>query len=262
LPKDANPDDSDGEILFLHRRFADSANAFLAAYSRDAAFRGAVPLRKAAEALRAAGQQAEADKLFARYLAAIPNRPLAPLEKAQWDYTSTGRADLAPVTALATRTNASAAWTQLSAWNASRGAVKEAADAAQRALRFARTPAERHAAAIAYYCAQPAASPQEWAARAAKMFNPPGNPVPRQALALALAMGQHWREAIPIVRQVRDQTPPEQADIWQPLLAIALKESGDETQAKTEARFAPIPRTLGDASWDFLIYPRYWRIQP
>ena len=46
------------------------------------------------------------------------------------------------------------------------------------------------------------------------------------------------------------------------VLAVALAESGQTDKAKTEARLAPIPRTFGDATWEFLVYPGFWKIAP
>ena len=238
-PKSANPEDSQGEILFLLRRFSESERAFLAAFDKDPAFYGGAPLRKAAEARRAAGNQAEADRIFAR-------RPPNDLENAQWDYTS-GRAKeaLASLEAFAAKTNASPAWTQLAAWRAVNGG--DAAGAAQLAMKTARTQAERQSAAIALSVTQA------------------GTPDPklgREALIYSLAIRRRWTEALPLIAAQRDALSPPQATCWQALLAVALAESGQTDKAKTEARLAPIPRTFGDATWDFLVYPGFWKIAP
>lgn len=85
-PASANPFDSRGEILLLAGRYAEAEEAFLAAYERDARFFASAPLRKAAVARRAAGDQAGADTLFQRYLDAIAGNPGTELFRAQWDY--------------------------------------------------------------------------------------------------------------------------------------------------------------------------------
>lgn len=85
-PSSANPLDSRGEILLLAGRYAEAEEAFLQAYERDARFFSSAPLRKAAVARRAAGDQAGADALFQRYLDAIAGNPGTDLFRAQWDY--------------------------------------------------------------------------------------------------------------------------------------------------------------------------------
>ena len=256
-PRSPNPDDSQGEVLFAARRFDDAERSFLLASSKDPAFLNGAPLRKAAEARRMAGNQAEADRLFARYAEAHAKQPLIALEKAQWDYTS-GRTKeaLAALEAVVTSSGgaASPVWSQLSAWRAVQGG--DAAVAAKQALQTARSPAEQQAAVTVVFATQPDASPAEWQARAAKQFPPAAAPLARQALIYALLLHKHWTAAIPLVAAQRDAFQPAQASEWQALLAVCLSEAGLAEKAKAESRFAPIPRTAGDATWEFLIHPK------
>ena len=257
-PRSPNPDDSQGEILFAARRFDEAERAFLLAGSKDPAFLNGAPLRKAAEARRMTGNQAEADRLFARYTEAHAKQPLIALEKAQWDYTSgrtkEGLAALEAVAASPAGAAISRVWSQLAAWRAVQGG--DAPAAAKQALQTAKSPGDQQAAATVFFATQPDASVTEWQARAAKQFTPPGSPLSRQALIYALALRKHWAEAIPILAAQRDALQPAQASEWQALLAVALREAGQPEQAKVEGRMAPIPRTAGDATWEFLIHPK------
>ena len=242
-PRSANPDDSQGEILFALRRFAESERAFLAAYDKDHAFFSGIPLRKAAAARRAAGNQAEADRLFARYLEVNARNPLIALEKAQWDYASGRRQEaVSAAEALASKTNASSAWTEVAAWRAASGG--DAVAAAELALKTARTPADQQSAIIALLAAEPAFE---------KRFPPAVAPLARQARIYRLILTKKWADAIPMITAERDALQPAAAGFWQALLARAYQEAGQPDRAKTESRFAPVPRTIGDASWDFLI---------
>jgi tetratricopeptide (TPR) repeat protein len=244
-PRSANPDDSQGEILFALRRFAESERAFLAAFDKQPGFFSGAPLRKAAEARRAAGNQAEADRLFARYREVNAKRPLIDLEKAQWDYTSGRQQEaLAAAEALAAKTNASAAWTQLVAWRAMQGG--DAVGAAKLAVQTARTPADQQAAVTALFAVQP---------EMVKQFPPAAAPLARQAHVYTLVLARRWAEAIPLIAAERDALPPATAGFWQALLARAYAEAGQAEKAKAESRFAPIPRTIGDPTWDFLMFP-------
>ena len=255
-PRSPNPDDTQGEVLFVARRFDDAERSFLLASSKDPAFLNGAPLRKAAEARRMAGNQAEADGLFARYAEAHAKQPSIALEKAQWDYTS-GRAKeaLAALEAVAASTGAaSPVWSQLAAWRAVQGG--DAAGAAKQALQTARSQADRQAAVTVLFATQPDASPAEWQARTAKQFPPAAAPLARRALIYALALHKHWTAAIPLVAAQRDALQPAQASEWQALLAVALSEAGLVEKAKAESKFAPIPRTAGDATWEFLIHPK------
>jgi len=258
-PRSANPEDSLGEIYFLLRRFDDSQRAFLAAFDKDPAFFAGATLRKAAEARRAAGNQPEADRLFARYAEASAKRPLIALEKAQWDYSS-GRTKeaLAALEALAPKIDTSQVWTQLAVWRAVNSG--DASAAAKLGLQTARTAAEQQSAMTALFAVQPDVSAAEWRARAAKQFPPAAAALGRQALVYALVLRKHWSEAIPLIAAQRDAVSPTAAGPWQALLAIALHESGQVDKAKAELRFAPIPRTVGDATWDLLIYPKISKI--
>lgn len=253
-PGSANPGDSQGEILSALRRYDEAERAFLAAFDKDPAFYGGAPLRKAAEVRRASGNQPEADRLFQRYAGAAAKNPLLDLEKARWDYTSgRSQAALIALEAFAAKSNASAAWTQVAAWRAAAG-KPDAPAAAQSAFKAAKSGPDQQAAVIALFATQPGASPAEWQARAAKQFPPAAAPLARQALAYALVLGKHWREAIPVIAAERDALAPATASFWQALLAGAFAETGDKEKAKAESRFAPIPRTTGDATWDSLIY--------
>lgn len=255
LDKTANPSDSLGEVSCLLGRFDDAERAFLSAYDKDPAFYGGVTLRKAAEARRMAGNGPEADKLFARYAEAHAKQPLIELERAQWDYTSGRKKEaLAAAEAFAAKSNSSLAWTQVAAWRAVENG--DAMAAAREALKTARTGAEQQSAVVALFMAQPDVSAAEWQARAAKQFPPNAAALARYALVHALTLRKHWAEAIPLLTELRRSVHPAQASHWQSLLAIALAESGQAGRAKAEARFWPIPRTLGEATWEFLVFPR------
>lgn len=247
--------DSLGEVQCLFGHFGEAERAFIQAFDKDANFYGGVTLRKAAEARRLAGDPVEAAKLFDRYAAAHAKQPLIGLERAQWDFAA-GRVKegLAAAESIAAQSGASLAWTQVAAWRAHLGG--DAAGAARQALAAARTAAEQQAAVVAIFASQPDVSASEWRARALKQFPPNAAPIARYALIHALALRKHWAEAVPLIEEARLGVHPAQAGHWQSLLTVALHESGQRERAKAEARLRPIPRTVGEATWEFLVYPR------
>lgn len=251
-----NPLDSLGEVQCLLGHFGEAERAFLQAFDKDANFYGGVTLRKAAEARRLAGDPVEAAKLFDRYAAAHANQPLIGLERAQWDFSS-GRVKeaLAAAEGIAAQSGASLAWTQVAAWRAQLG-VGDAAGAARQALAAARTAAEQQAAVVAIFASQPDVTAAEWRARALKQFPPNAASIARYALIHALALRKHWAEAVPLIEEARLGVHPAQAGHWQSLLTVALHESGQRDRAKAEANLRPIPRTVGEATWEFLVYPK------
>lgn len=88
----ANALDSEGEALFLHGRFAEAERYFLEAHQADPARHQGDDLRKAAYARWLAGDLAEADRIFERYVQFMSAAKDQAIEwrRAAWLY-STGR---------------------------------------------------------------------------------------------------------------------------------------------------------------------------
>jgi len=269
-PESANPSDTLGEILCLLGAYPLGERQFLAGFDKPRSnvagmsLMKSALLRKAAEAARLAGNQAEADQIFAKYASAQGQHPLLPLEQAQWDYTS-GRAE-PPLRALeefAAQSKASAAWLQLSLWRARAGNQPGAAMAAKLAAETSRNANERNAAVMAQFATQPNVSAAEWQARAVKQFpQPQAAPFARQALVNALALHRHWAEAAALAEPLSRAISPALYNPWRYLRAAALAESGASDKAKAELPQGPMPRMTGDPAWEFLFYPKLVELAP
>jgi tetratricopeptide (TPR) repeat protein len=115
-PNDPNALDSLGELNFYEGRFPDAEKYFLEAFQKNNAFLGGADLYRAALSRYLAGDRAQADAIFQRFLEFRQkhNDVLAPLREAIWFYT-TGRADEAKRKAAAI--GSPAAKTQVVLWD-------------------------------------------------------------------------------------------------------------------------------------------------
>lgn len=269
-PESGNPQDTLGEVLCLLGAYPLGERQFLAGFDKPRFSVGSVNLpkttllRKAAEAARLARNQAEADQIFAKYAEALRQHPLLPLEQAQWDYTS-GRTEpaLRSLEEFAAKANLSAAWLQLSLWRARAGNQRAAAAAAKLAVDTSRNAGERNAGVMAQFVTQPDAPAAEWQLRAARQFPQPQAALfARQALVHALALHRQWTEAAAAAEALANSASAAVYNPWRYLRAAALAEAGQPDQARVYLKRGPLPRTTGEATWEFLYYPKLIELAP
>jgi Tfp pilus assembly protein PilF len=262
-PNSGNPLDSLGEVLCVAGRFDESERAFLDSYDKEPALLGGVALRKAAMVRRLSGQQPEADRLFARYAEAQKANPGLALEQAQWDYTSGRQAEaVAKLEAQVSKAGSPPAWSQLAVWRLAKGDAAAAARAAREAWNTAVSPQDRQTAALALFVTQqPDADAATWARRAGIQFQgPAGASLRNTALAYALLLRKQYAAAAPVLSALNNSMHPSRGTESQALLAVALAEAGRLDQAKPLLRTWPVPRSFGDGTFEFLLYPaiRKW----
>jgi len=254
LSPGANPLDSKAEILHMAGRFDEASKTFEAAYSKEPAFLGSITLRKAAESRRKAGDAAAADALFQRYLDALGQNPLAPLLRAQWDYSS-GRKQRAVENAMKlAEGGSSVAWSQLAIWRLLDGG--DARAAAAQAAKTMRSPVDRRAAAVAFFATQPKADGAEWNRRAEKFFQSPADvEFRRQTLAYTLLLHKQWADAAKIIEELWRAQGPATATQLQALLARAWRESGRAKDAQALETIHPLPVSVPDWLMECLLIP-------
>lgn len=254
-PGSANPLDSLGEVYFAYGRFAESAQAFVDAYTKDPGLLRAVTLRKAAEADRMAGDNVAAAANFARYRDALGKHPLAGLIEARWQYSNGDKAGaIAALRKLAEEGNASPSWAQLAIWLAAGGGDGRAA--ALRAKETAKSPADLANAVVAEFVTQPKAAAEEWRARAEAV----PAPLRGRALAYSLLIHGQFKEAIPALEAVTQTPTLTEYCQMRALTGWALLQSGETAKGKALLDRWPLPSSE-PGLFDWLLFPavREWK---
>ncbi|MEZ5399957.1 MAG: hypothetical protein R2729_09815 [Bryobacteraceae bacterium] len=257
VPASGNPLDSVGEVNWLHGHFAEAERAFLEAYEKSPGLLRAATLRKAAEARLIAGDRAGAQPLFERYRDAVASSPLATLSALQWKWSTGDEAGaMAEARALARESKSSLAWSQLAIWLTAEG-KPEAAEAAEAAVKIARTPAESANGAIAAFVSQADTSVEEWKRRSESA---PG-PLRNRALAWALILHKHYADAVPVLEKLSTSSGLIEFSQWRALAGWASREAGDKVKAKELLAQWPVPSSEGTL-FDSLIFPAVatWRV--
>jgi tetratricopeptide (TPR) repeat protein len=204
-PKDANPQDSLGDINYQFRRFKEAAANYLEAYKRQPDFEQGGDLYKAAWAKFEAGDKAGADAVFSQFRTARTKSAgeVTNLLAADWFFRTGRPADafslargVAPTTSSAPlRTDLLA---QLVIWDLLQGDRTAAAkDAAGIVSQTSSAPVF-----IARFAALPSAPAAEWQARAAKMVAPNMSALRDLALGYALLFDGKRDAAIPVWEQI------------------------------------------------------------
>ncbi len=264
-PNGPNPLDSAGEVQFYFGRFAEAGNLFVQAHAKDPAFLGGGTLVKAAESALMRGQTGIAENLFAKYVEARRGSGDASAETqhAQWEFL-TGRHGQAiqRLEALAMRREtpppaAAAAWAQMTIWHLARDDHSRARAASARLRSAAPAAGALPMSLLMEFITLPPASPGVWQARASQAFPGVGAArLGRQAHAVALLLGGHFREAAPLLGAIYQGEPPVSDGVHKLLFAWALVESGQIDQARPLLATHPLPRGAG---WDILyplVFPR------
>jgi tetratricopeptide (TPR) repeat protein len=246
-PRSANPLDSRGELLFLHSRFREAADAFERAYTRDPSFMQGHMLRKAAEARLLTGDRDGAEAQMEKLFQTIPEKSSArDLARAQWEYR-TGKKDqaLKRLHNLAGRDPAGKA--QLAVWLISDGKREEA-------LQMARTIPGRFGVLVSFL-SQPSANAAVWQQRATAAFAQ-AQAFGRLATAYALLLDGHHREAAGMLKELAAESNPAGAGQLAGMYRQALLRSGQREVAQKDASRPVLPTMGADAVFDFLAWER------
>jgi hypothetical protein len=140
------------------------------------------------------------------------------------------------------------------------GNREAAAALAEKALTLA-TPASALTATMARFLAQPAASPEEWTARAEKLApNPAQATIRNTALAYALLLAKQYQAAAPVLEQLygEGQSAGEGVPV---LLAWTYLETGRAAKAAALLHFNPIPSTAGLEPFTSFYFPRFFYLR-
>lgn len=260
-PDDPNPPDSLGDVCFQMGDFVRARDYYLESAQISPGFVGGGALYKAAWARLLAGDREGADRHMADFIRQREQArdPLVELRRAQWEYL-TGRARQAIARLLVFAESAppgelrALAYGFLAAWNLEAGEHQQARRLAGEALAAA-TPQARELARICAFLARDQASPEEWAHRAAANFPQPGEAGLRDtALAYALLLGGHFREAQPVLRRLLERTPPTPAEILPVLAAWAA--AGSRQDPRSWLARWPTSTASFPQPFDFLAWPR------
>jgi tetratricopeptide (TPR) repeat protein len=246
-PKSANPLDSRGELLFLHARFREAAEAFEQAHAREPSFIQGHTLRKAAEARLLAGDRPGAQAQMDKLLREIPDESGArELARAQWEYRTGRKAEaLKRLGPAAGRDPAARA--QLAVWLIVEGKRDEA-------LALARTIPGRFGMLVAFL-SQPPASADAWRQRAGAAFaQPQMQALGRLATAYALLLDGHGRDAAGLLKELAAESNPAGSGQLTGMYRQALLRSGQKELAEKEAVGPALPTVGPDAVFDFLAW--------
>ncbi len=262
-PAEPNPPDSLGDVYFQFGRFADAESSYLEADARRPGFAAGASRLKAAYCRFMQGDLNGGDALFGKFLDARGKAGDRWLEfrRAEWDYL-TGRRRraferLAAWAAAADRLpdERVIALTRLAIWSLDCGDRPEARRFAQLAAVANGGPQSRLLARLCLWLTQPEGSAEQWSQRARAALDerfPPG--IRSAALAYALLLSKHFREAAALLRELVRQTPPSPGEPMPVLLAWALLESGQDP-GDLLARW-PLPRVEIEQPLPALVFPR------
>jgi tetratricopeptide (TPR) repeat protein len=248
LPEgNANGLDSLGEVSFYLGDFAGAAKYFLKAGEKNGGQLGGAELLKAAQARALAGDVADGDAVFQKYigLAGGSERGGAAYEVARWQFlTGRRKAAMGELERAIPKVDAdvqSAGMSQLSIWKLETGDPKGAAELANQAAAHAVSPGARNLSELCRV-----------------ILNPPaGSSGSRLADAYALLFARKFAEATPLLELLYRGTSPEGDGQIRTLLAWAYVETDRIADADPLLRIYPFPLSSGDPAFGSLIFPRY-----
>jgi Flp pilus assembly protein TadD len=240
-PGDSNVLDSEGEVSYLRGDFKSASEFF-----ERVATTNPSEFLKAAEARLMLGDLPGADALFAKHLGPQRAQSMgASYQMAQWEFL-TGRrtAALARMEKLAPGLNGDAqalAFSQLSIWKLLDGDKTAAADLANQAVASAQSPQVRGISAVCRYITS-------------------GSTVSsgsKLADAYALVFAKKYREALPLLQSMYNETNPSADGQVRTLLAWAYVETGAIDKAAPLLDTYPFPLSSGESLFGSLMFPRY-----
>jgi tetratricopeptide (TPR) repeat protein len=266
LPSDPNPPDSLGDIFFQMGNFAQAESYYRESAEKSSDFAASGSLLKGAWARWLRGDRQGADERAADYFRQreAAKDPLVELRKAQWEYL-TGRSRralerLRQMVAVGPSVELQAlASAFLAAWSLEQGDREQARRYAEAATRGA-SPQARELARMSLFLSDAAMSPQELTRLAEQAFPRPEETGLREtALAYALLLGGHFREALSVLNSLIAKSPPSPSETLPVMLAWAALESGRDP-ARWLQRW-PVPDSRLPNPFDFLCWPRVIYLQ-
>ncbi len=270
-PGDPNAADSMGELNLIHGRFAEAEKIFLENARKNPGFLNGGDFHKAAMARLMTGDIRGATPIANEYLELREKAqdPSAGYYRAQWSWLTGKRKEaIAELERTATslengrfRESASQAYTELAIWRLMLGNREEARQAAARAAAQA-GPATSGMAGLALYLAQPPASPEEWASRAARVFpNAPEGSLQDAVLGYALLLEKDFPAAAAALSRYAGLSLASPDPVPAMALAWARLESGKIEPAAQTLRWNPVPSSTGPGSFAAFYFPRIFYLR-
>lgn len=264
-PEEANPLDSLGDVHYHWGRFAEAERYYLEAWRKDPLFLGGGEPYKAAWARLMRGDRKGADDLLGKYVATrkASGDPLAEFRRAEWEYVTGRRREAAArVEGLTKGAAAVPAWVQLGMWSLDAGQRESARQYAARAAAAARDPAAGLMARVCQFLAGPEAGAAEWTLRAERAFPEAAHQaVRRSALMYALLFSRQFGAALPLLRELYEQTPATSSEPVNVLLAWALIETNRAGEAAELLKTYPLPYPGAEQPFHCLSFPRFFRLR-
>jgi len=265
-PVSANPLDSLGDVHFYAGAFSEAEAYYLQAYEKNPAFAAGATLLKAAFAGLMRGDLQDAEKSFSRYLEALraAKSPLPELRLAQFEFLTGRRRQAVERMDKVRGADASlrpVACCQLSIWALEEGDLARARDWAGRAGAAAQNQAASELASVCRFLAEPS-TPDQLAARAQAAFASSSSKLlGRLALAYALVVHHHFKEAIPVLEELRGKVPMEAPEPLEVLLGWCLLETGRFPEADKHLRTQTVNQYIGEMLFTPLVFPRVFLLR-
>lgn len=244
-PGDTNALDSQGEVSYMLGDFKAAEE-----YFQRAAAKNPSEFLKAAEARLMMGDLSGADALFAKHLGrnASGRSTGAEYQIAQWEFL-TGRrsAGLNRMEKLAGGLNGdfqALALSQLAVWRLEMGDRKAAEELVQKAATGTLSPQARATIFVTGLIVDGRASSGS-----------------KMADAYAFLFQKNYREALPLLQAVFNETNPSADGAVRTLLAWAYVETGEVDKAANLTGIYPLPLPSGEPLFASLIFPRYLMVR-
>jgi hypothetical protein len=267
-PEDPNAIDTQGDIEYYFRRYADAEKSYLRAEVKDPKFNGGAEPWKAARARLITGDVSGATQLFHRYFAdrTAAKDPTVAYRDAEWKYLTANRAAgisqmLGAAKAAANPALKTAALAQAAIWELQTGKREDAERDAGLVMSAGQNPSLLQAIIIRFSAAGAPASAEEWRKRGEAVFHGEGEAQVRAlVVAYALLISGHYADAVPLWKGLYLSANPNDQSIAF-LYAGALKQSGHEGEAAAILKGNPIPSTNVAASFESYYFPQFleWR---
>lgn len=260
-PADPNPLDSLGDVNLLADRPRQAENYYLQAAKKAPDFLGGGDFRKAAMARLMSGDIEGATKLEEQYLGyrMAVHDPLVDYYRAEWAWIAGKRKEAyqgleAFAHANAGGPAAAEAYGELAVWSVALGHRRAAQDAAEKS-------GAGQIRAIARFLAQSSASPDEWQARADRLFPEPAQkPLKQSALVYALLSDRHFAAASPILKAMYEAGTPGAEEVPF-LLGWCDLETGRVKEAAGLLHLNPVPPSSGVHPFQVFYFPRLFYLR-
>jgi tetratricopeptide (TPR) repeat protein len=211
------------------------------------------------------GDVEQADQIFQQYMRFREEvyDPLISFRAASWQYQIGRRKEaVASLTTILEEDDLQPAWvpgmrSQLAMWALLAGNREEAVRQADLALRATGGRVADGALLAVKFLSQPAAGPEEWRARAERMFTGGAqNRLMQELLLYAHLLSDHFEEALPLAENLYREAAPFAEGELQVLLAWALLKTGEIERAGELLRPNPVIQPETESPAFSLVFPR------